>query len=71
MVEQVPNILTLDACQGDPISAYFFKLTSEILFFLIEKYLQINGIEIFEFSFLYIAYVDDAYFLKIHTPMHI
>ena len=43
--------------------AYFFKLELEILF-LIEKRLEIKGIEIFEHCFSYTAYADDTSFMK-------
>ena len=53
------------ACQGDPMSAYFFILVLEILFLFIVKHTEIKGIEVFEHCFLYTAYVDDtASFLK-------
>ena len=53
------------ARQGDPISAYLFILTLEILFLLIKKDPEIKGIEIFENCFIYAAYADDTtFFLK-------
>ena len=53
------------ARQGDPISAYLFILCLEILFILIKRNKDINGINIFDHCFLYTAYADDTtFFLK-------
>ena len=44
--------LERDACRGDPISAYLFLLTLEMLFLLSKKHPVIKDIEIFEQCFL-------------------
>ena len=50
---------------GDPISAYLFILALEILFILIKNNENIQGIRIFEQTYLYSAYADDTtFFLK-------
>ena len=52
------------AQQGNPVSAYLFILCLVILFKLI-KNKNIEGIKLFENTFLYIAYADDStFFLK-------
>ena len=51
--------------QGNPISAYLFILVLEIAFLFIMQNENINGLNIFENTFLYTACVDDAtFFLK-------
>ena len=51
--------------QGDPISAYLFMLVLEIAFLFIIQNENINGLNIFENTFLYTAYADDTtFFLK-------
>ena len=51
--------------QGDLISAYLFILVLETAFLFIMQNEKINGLIIFENSFLYTAYVDDTtFFLK-------
>ena len=45
--------------QGDPISAYLFMLVLEIAFLFIIQNENINGLNIFENTFLYTAYTDD------------
>ena len=48
--------------QGDPISAYLFILCLEIVFILIKANKRVKGINIFEHTYLYSAYVDDTTF---------
>ena len=51
--------------QGNPISAYIFILVLEIAFLYIMQNENIDGLNIFENTFLYTAYADDAtFFLK-------
>ena len=51
--------------EGDPISAYLFILVLEIAFLFIIQNKNINGLNIFENTFLYTAYADDTtFFLK-------
>ena len=53
------------AHQGDPISAFLFILALEILFILIKSKPETEGITIFDYNYLYFAYVDDTtFFLK-------
>ena len=53
------------ARQGDPISAYLFIITLEVLFTLIKSKDNINGINLYDYSFLFTAYADDStFFLK-------
>ena len=49
-------------CQGDPISAYIFVLTLEVLSFLIRNNKDIKGLNIFDHLFLYTTYADDTTF---------
>ena len=50
--------------QGDPISAYVFMLVLEIVFLFTKESKKINGLKIFDKTFLYTAYADDTtYFL--------
>ena len=58
-------ILDRDASQGDPISAFLFNLSLEILFLLIKTKPEIAGLTIFDHCYLYSAYADDTtFFLK-------
>ena len=51
--------------QGDPISAYFFILVLEIVFSFTKESQKLNGLDIFDKTILYTAYVDDTtFFLK-------
>ena len=51
--------------QGDLISLYLFILVLEIVFLFIMQNENINGLNIFETTFLYTAYGDDTtIFLK-------
>ena len=51
--------------QGDPISAYLFILVLEIVFLFTKGSKKINGLNIFDKTFLYAAYADDTtFFLK-------
>lgn len=51
--------------QGDPISAYLFILVLEVVFMMIKENKNINGLNLFENTFLYTAYADDTtLFLK-------
>ena len=53
------------ALQNDPISAYLFILPLEIAFSLIKNDSSIKCIKVFDYAFLYTAYVDDStLFLK-------
>ena len=53
------------AHQGDPISAFLFILALEILFILIKSKPETEGMTIFDYNYLYFAYVDDTtFFLK-------
>ena len=57
--------LKTDTRQGSPISAYLFVLILEIAFLFIMQNENINGLNIFENTFLYTAYADDTtFFLK-------
>ena len=44
---------------GDPISAYLFILVLEIVFLFTKESKKINGLNIFDKTFLYTAYADD------------
>ena len=50
------------ARQSDPISAYLFILCLEIVFILIKANKRVKGINIFEHTYLYLAYADDTTF---------
>ena len=53
------------ARQGNPISAFLFALALEVLFILIKLKLEIEGMTIFDYNYLYSAYaVDTTFFLK-------
>ena len=44
---------------GDPISAYLFIFVLEIVFLFTKASKKINGLNIFDKTFLYTAYADD------------
>ena len=50
------------ACQGDPISVYFFILVLETVFCVGNLNKNVKGLNIFYDKFLYTAYADDATF---------
>lgn len=50
------------ARQGDPISAYLFIMALEVLFILIKNNASVEGLKIFDHTFLYSAYADDTTF---------
>ena len=51
--------------QADPISAYLFTLVLEIVFLSIKENKNIEGLNIFNYAFLYTAYADDTtFFIK-------
>ena len=53
------------ARQGDPISAHLFIIALEVLFTLIKSKDNINGIDLYDYSFLFTVYADDStFFLK-------
>ena len=52
-----------EARQVDPCSAYLVILVLEILFYLIKTINKIEGLNICDYSFLYLAYVDDTTFI--------
>ena len=53
------------ARQGDIISSYLFIIALEVLFTLIKSKDNINGIDLYGYSFSFTAYVDDSnFFLK-------
>ena len=54
--------------QGEPISAYLFILILEIVFLFTKESKKINGLNIFDKTFLYTAHADDILsFLKIKS----
>ena len=56
------------ACQGDPVAAYLLILCLEVLFLLVKANHKIWGVNIFQYTNLYTAYLDDTtLFLKIKT----
>ena len=58
-------ILLRDACQCNPVSAFWFILSVEIVLLSFEKSSEIQGFEIFDRCYLYSAYADDTtFFLK-------
>ena len=53
------------ACQGDPVSSYFFIIALEVLFALIKNKVNIKGIDLYDHTFLFTAYADGStFFLK-------
>ena len=46
--------------QGDPISAYLFILDLEIVFLFTKEGKKINGLNVFDKTFLCTAYADDT-----------
>ena len=48
--------------QGDLITAYLFILVLEVVFAVIKSNQNIDKLKIFEYDFLYTAYVDDTTF---------
>ena len=53
------------ARQGDPTLAHLFVITLEVLFTLIKSKDNINGIDLYDYSFLFTANADDSiFFLK-------
>ena len=50
------------ARQGDPVSAYLFILCLEIVFILIKTNKRVQGINIFDHTYLYSVYADDTTF---------
>ena len=56
------------ARQGDPVSAYFFILSLEVLFVFIKSNENIKCIETSKHAFLYIAYADDSTFFFRDIP---
>ena len=54
--------------QGDPISAHLFILVLEIVFLFTTESKKINGLNIFDKTFLFSAHADDILsFLKIQS----
>ena len=51
------------ALQGDPVSAYLFIFCLEIVFMLIKNSKSIQGIKMFENTFLYPDYAHGSIFL--------
>ena len=51
--------------QGNPISAYMFMLVLEIVFLFTKESKKINGLNMFDKTFLYTAYAEGTtFFLK-------
>ena len=59
--------LEKDIRQGDLISAYLFILVLEIVFLFTKESKKINGLNIFDKTFLYTAYADDTTFFLTDT----
>ena len=53
-------LLGRGAHQGDPVSAYLFILTLEILFHLMRLKPEIKGLAVFDNCYLYFVYADDT-----------
>ena len=47
---------------GDLISAYLFIIALEVLFTLLKSKDNINGIDLYDYSFLFKGYADDSTF---------
>ena len=59
--------LEKDIRQGDLISAYLFTLVLEIVFLFTKESKKINGLNIFDKTFLYTAYAEDTTFFLTDT----
>ena len=60
------------ARQCDPISADLFIINLDVVFTLIKSKDNINGIDLYDYSFLSNAYADDStFFLKDIAPVRI
>ena len=59
--------LEKDIRQGDLISAYLFILVLEIEFLFTKESKKINGLNIFDKTFLYTAYAEDTTFFLTDT----
>ena len=59
--------LEKDIRQGDLISAYLFILVLEIVFLFTKESKKINGLNIFDKTFLYTAYAEDTTFFLTDT----
>ena len=62
--------LEKDARQGDSVSAYLFILCLEVSFLLVKANHKMPGMNISQYTYLYIAYADDTtFFLKNKTSI--
>ena len=53
------------SCQCDPMSAFLFNLAVEVFFPLTKSKLEIEGMKIFDYNYLYSVNADDTtFFLK-------
>ena len=50
------------ARQGDPIAAYLFIIALEVFFTMVRSNEQIEGLQLFDYTFLLSAYADDTTF---------